>query len=821
MSEPTVGHTAASEAAAQPATFDAAVDAACARIAPAWPLDRLIAVNPYWGFVSQPIEDAAAHLTALSGTRMVMPRAWYRARYQEQTLTERHIQLAIEQSGSALDATKVLACLEAPEPAESRYPTVVDVIDASRDLSHAVSYDELVTRQLSQACAAYVDRAQASWPLSREGGFYAGFRRLLAEDASPRLLVGRAGLAAASRALPTEPRALLRHALEVLGVTPSEREDYLTALLLSILGWASAFAFTRWEARLTGGDDEDIVHLLAARLTWELLLYQEVASADVRQTVRRARASFRSRPLAARTAGEAEWVLQRAVEVAYQQRLVPDVEAETASAPDEAPRAQLVFCIDVRSEVMRRSVEAEGQDLHTLGFAGFFGLTAVYQPLRGPARAQLPGLLAPSLQIADRGPRQSQAGAAVARSAEGLGLVKELSRNPVATFSWVEALGLGALGALVRDTFALGDGGADPLRTHAHAHSLVPTLVGPDGEELPLARRVTLAGNVLRGMSLTARFGRLVVLFGHAATSDNNPQAAGLQCGACGGQSGEVNARALAGLLNDRAVRAGLVNEGIAIPETTRFVGGVHDTTTDDLRLYDLDGLAETHADDVARLRRDLLGASERARRARAASMGLDGLGDQALQATLRRRSRDWSEVRPEWALARNAAFIAAPRERTRGLDLDGRVFLHEYRPAEDEGFRVLEQIMCAPMVVAHMIGMQYYASTVDNPRYGSGNKVLHNVVGGTVGVFEGAGGDLRIGLALQSLHDGSDWVHTPQRLSVLLEAPRDAIDAVVTKHALVRDLVENEWLFLFSIEPGGGAVYRRTASGWRGGEYA
>ena len=231
----------------------------------------------------------------------------------------------------------MLACLEAPEPAESRYPTVVDVIDASRDLSHAVSYDELVTRQLSQACAAYVDRAQASWPLSREGGFYAGFRRLLAEDASPRLLVGRAGLAAASRALPTEPRALLRHALEVLGVTPSEREDYLTALLLSILGWASAFAFTRWEARLTGGDDEDIVHLLAARLTWELLLYQEVASADVRQTVRRARASFRSRPLAARTAGEAEWVLQRAVEVAYQQRLVPDVEAETASAPDEAP----------------------------------------------------------------------------------------------------------------------------------------------------------------------------------------------------------------------------------------------------------------------------------------------------------------------------------------------------------------------------------------------------------------------------------------------------------------------------------------------------
>lgn len=108
---------------------------------------------------------------------------------------------------------------------------------------------------------------------------------------------------------------------------------------------------------------------------------------------------------------------------------------------------------------------------------------------------------------------------------------------------------------------------------------------------------------------------------------------------------------------------------------------------------------------------------------------------------------------------------------------------------------------MTAPMVVAHWINMQYYASTVDNHRFGSGNKTLHNVVGGRIGVFEGNGGDLRIGLPLQSVHDGKDWRHTPLRLTVVIEASREAIDAVIHKHEIVRQLVHNQWLYLVRLE--------------------
>jgi len=124
--------------------------------------------------------------------------------------------------------------------------------------------------------------------------------------------------------------------------------------------------------------------------------------------------------------------------------------------------------------------------------------------------------------------------------------------------------------------------------------------------------------------------------------------------------------------------------------------------------------------------------------------------------------------VRPEWGLAGCAAFIIAPRERTRGFDLAGRSFLHSYDWHQDEDFSVLALIMTAPMIVASWINLQYYASTVDNRFFGSGNKALHNVVG-ILGVLEGNGGDLRVGLPWQSVHDGEKYVHEPLRLTVLI----------------------------------------------------
>jgi uncharacterized protein YbcC (UPF0753/DUF2309 family) len=263
-------------------------------------------------------------------------------------------------------------------------------------------------------------------------------------------------------------------------------------------------------------------------------------------------------------------------------------------------------------------------------------------------------------------------------------------------------------------------------------------------------------------------------------------------------------------ILNDPAVRTGLAERGIAVPDDTVFIGALHDTTTDRITLFDEDDVPQAHAADLVRLKDWLAEAGKTARAERARLLGVSPGSD--IDRSIVQRSKDWSQVRPEWGLAGCAAFIAAPRSRTAGLDLGGRAFLHDYDWKQDGSHTVLELIMTAPMVVASWISLQYYGAAVDNRCFGAGNKVLHNVVG-TLGVLEGNGGDLRTGLPWQAVHDGEKLIHEPLRLNVVIEAPIEAIDAVIEKHDQVRALVDNGWLNLFALDERG-----RIAARYRGG---
>ncbi|NDP60884.1 MAG: DUF2309 domain-containing protein, partial [Oxalobacteraceae bacterium] len=210
-----------------------------------------------------------------------------------------------------------------------------------------------------------------------------------------------------------------------------------------------------------------------------------------------------------------------------------------------------------------------------------------------------------------------------------------------------------------------------------------------------------------------------------------------------------------------------------------------------------------------------LVQAGDQVRRERAPALGyLPELASDALLDQLRRRANDGAQTRPEWGLVGNAAFLIAPRQRTRGMALDGRSFLHDYDASEDADGSVLELLMTAPMLVTHWINWQYHASTCDPTHLGSGNKLLHNVVGGNIGVFEGNGGDLRIGLSRQSLHDGERWMHEPVRLTVVIDAPQHAIDTIIGKHAVVRQLLDNGWLHLWRFDQA--RLLRYDAGSWQ-----
>jgi uncharacterized protein YbcC (UPF0753/DUF2309 family) len=272
-----------------------------------------------------------------------------------------------------------------------------------------------------------------------------------------------------------------------------------------------------------------------------------------------------------------------------------------------------------------------------------------------------------------------------------------------------------------------------------------------------------------------------------------------------------------AAILNDPAVRNTLAERGQPIPGDTWFLPALHDTTTDEVHLLDRETVPAALRPSLDRLRSALDRAGDIARLERIQLLDEQApAGAAAALRALRQRSRDWSQVRPEWGLTGNASFFAVPRARTAHLSLGGRAFLHEYDWRQDTGFEVLNLIMSAPMVVANWINLQYYGSTVDHDHLGAGNKLLHNVVGGRIGVIEGNGGDLRQGLALQSLHDGRRWVHEPLRLSVFIDAPAEAIDEVIAGNDMVSNLVAHEWLYLFRIAGDGDVLRRLPEGGWQ-----
>jgi hypothetical protein len=609
----------------------------------------------------------------------------------------------------------------------------------------------------------------------------------------------------------------------------------LHASLLSIGGWAAWARYLRWQAELAGERDDSIVDLLAIRVLWDVLLYQEKRTPALVARWREMLAASMRPPSSKRQASaEIDRIMLNAMEIGLQRNVISalDTTAQFSGGAKTTarPPVQAAFCIDVRSEVFRRSLETVAPGVQTVGFAGFFGIFIEYVPLGADAgRSHVPVIFNPSNRIYEQVKGNAAANAQLlTKRRQRIGLSKTwkgFKLSASSCFSFVEAAGLMYASKLLSDSFGWTRPVPDPFTQGLDKQKLDD--IGPTLEDVPQEQRcahhadsgipqsdwVDNAERILRAMALTDNFARLVLLAGHGSTTVNNPHATGLDCGACAGQTGEASARVVAALLNQPLVRQGLQERGIIIPEDTWFLAGLHDTTTDDVRLFDTDAVPQALAQDLSQLRQWLEQAGDLTRLQRAALLGTSGLPDQAVEVDVRRRSNDWSQVRPEWALANNAAFIAAPRERTLGGNLDGRAFLHEYRWETDKDFKILELIMTAPMVVANWINMQYYGSVVDNRTFGSGNKVLHNVAGGAIGVLEGNGGDLRVGLPLQSLHDGKRWVHEPLRLSVFIEAPAEAMDDIIARHELVRQLVNNGWLNLFRIADDGG-VYRRGRQG-------
>jgi len=806
-----------------PADIERALRSACGRIAPVWPLDNFVAVNPYLGLADLGFEEAAELLASTAGARSTMPAAFYLDAIDQGRITRDDLAAALVSAGAEptpdvddwLD--RVRASDDEAASTAARVPTVVDVAASVT----GNDWVRLSTDRVSAWASAYFDGGQAMWKSADPSqSLFAAWKEEAGIDRTPEVM-GLRGFRSTVRSLPDDPLAAAGLAIRELGIPGEGLELYIHALLLRLGGWAAYAARVVWDHSLRGDDDDTLLQFSAVLLGWELAVLQAGSHQGVPAAWAEATGQLRSlgnRP-AARTPLDQRLVLQGAFDRSAQRHLVEQLSAHqiTPPVPGRRPRVQAVFCIDVRSEVIRRHLEATADDIDTIGFAGFFGFPIDFVPLaHDQGEAQCPVLLTPGYTVAETvgAPARTDEAVAARRLTHHVRRAwKSFKMGAVSCFSFVGPVGLIYLPKLFTDGYGTTRPVARPedeaLPSWAVGHagpSLDATDTAAGAGGIALANRIELAEGALRGMSLTDNFAPLVAIVGHGAATVNNPYATGLDCGACGGNTGEANARVAAAVLNDTDVRQALAARGICVPDDTWFVAGLHDTTTDEITLFDRNLVPPRHASLLAELDGHVAEAGRNARAERARRFDLartDGV-DAAVIA----RSMDWAQVRPEWGLAGCQAFIAAPRSRTQGLDLRGRSFLHSYDWRQDDGFGVLELIMTAPMVVASWISLQYYASTVENRLFGSGNKTLHNVVG-RVGVLEGNAGDLRTGLPWQSVHDGQRFQHEPLRLNVIIEAPLDAMNDVLAAHGPVRDLCDNGWLQLLAMDETGSVSHR------------
>ncbi|NPA32175.1 MAG: DUF2309 family protein [Aquificae bacterium] len=590
-----------------------------------------------------------------------------------------------------------------------------------------------------------------------------------------------------------------------------------------------------------------------------------------------------------------------ALEGTLERRLISGV--LRARREEKKPKAQALFCIDVRSERFRRNLEKLG-DYETLGIAGFFGVPMAFVELhKGHEEFLCPVLIKPKNVVLEV-PKKADESKSLTHVVEEI--LHDLKQNILTPYITVEAIGflfgfdfigktffpypysrlrekllapreevdyivdrlsreeineivLSVYRKTVRKVLKHELGIRDERITEKLLDEVIEMCMDERGvsEELEklgisaerqrelvsllrtrykidrgyrniLFERLSRVGFskeeqallVAKSLQMVGikRFAPLVFVVGHGSKSDNNPYESALDCGACGGASGLYNAIVFCRMANDPEVRR-IARErfGLDIPQETHFVPALHNTTTDNVEFYDTDRIPERLRALFEEVREDFRKAGLLTAEERYGEL----FGEENAQEELRKvfkvveNAYDWSQVRPEWGLSGNWAFVVGRRELTKHLNLGGKVFLHSYDYRIDPKGFLLENILSGPMIVGQWINMEHYFSTTDNEVYGSGSKVYHNVVG-RFGVVSGNFSDLRTGLPSQTVMRKGEPFHIPVRLIVLIEVPFELGRKVVERVYAVRELIRNGWVNFIIFDPERGKFYKAKKDGWK-----
>jgi hypothetical protein len=502
---------------------------------------------------------------------------------------------------------------------------------------------------------------------------------------------------------------------------------------------------------------------------------------------------------------EVTFLWQEAYEWTYYDEVLNGLQWQHPYAIALSASFQVVLCIDDRACSLRRHLETADPLCETFGTPGFFGVEFFFRPDQGKFLTKLcPAPITPKHLIKEIGIRRKQE-----KDAHFIRHSHSLFRG----WLFAQTLGFWSAFKLLLSVFKPSAG---PATSSSFQHMEVNAQltvecrnpgqceeglqVGFTREEM--ADRVE---SVLKSMGLVHGFAPLVYVVGHGSSSVNNPHYAAYDCGACSGRAGSVNARVFCHMVNHAGVRALLSERGIALPAHVRFVGGLHDTTRDEIQFYDEgeipEELQELHHKNKRTFAKALqVNARERARRFESVSFTRSAA---EIHEKVKQRSVSLFEPRPELNHATNALCIIGRRLLTRNLFLDRRSFLNSYDYRVDPDGVYLLKIINAAAPVCGGINLEYYFSRVDNQKLGAGTKLPHNVMG-LMGVANGIDGDLRPGLPSQMVE-----VHDPVRLLMVVEHFPEVVLQTIQQVPSTYEWFSNYWIHLVVIHPETKNFYR------------
>ena len=799
--------------------IEEALSEACSMLAPSWDIRDFVAVNPFFNLRDKSYISAMKYVEASSRVSLFADKAYYQSEFDNGNLTLEDLKFALNQIKLKegifnnidlyLDGAISFLRNDLKSPKE-----FINSLSDQYDEENASNFTETITHEISKWLAAYFDESQALWQMPfKEKRIFSAWRMLIKYDnkfdkqgfSFSKLIV----------TLPSDPIYAIEKMFALLEkhiiLNQNEMVNYIYRLITSVQGWACYIQKFEFEA--VRDNDQSalsqiggLVDLIAIRMAYDLMLLDKITGIKEFKLNLTLSENYLNKSYY-------DYVWQLASEQAYRKKLLNQIRPRDFLKKVEKPKVQMAFCIDVRSEVMRRHIEHQLSEVQTIGFAGFFGVPISVQRL-GQKRAEqnCPILLTPLTTVHETSPDDKQFIKKKLFSLEFERIKKDVKSAANSCFSFVEAFGW----SYIFKMFSHAQGVSKP--------NIKVNQLGLRKEELKFVRYNTnaidletqylIGKGALKNMGLNY-FAPFIIFFGHHSESSNNPYAGGLDCGACAGHSGASNSQVLADILNNEQVRTLLwERDDIQILDETIFLAGVHNTTKDELIINDSivpkDRIAE-----IEKIKNDLNLASKNCAKERLSKLGFKSKNNpKEITSELNQRANNWSEIRPEWGLAGNASFIIARRERTHKLSLWGRSFLHDYDSSKDDDLSILELIMTAPMVVTNWINMQYFASSVANEKFGTGNKVLHNVVGG-IGCIQGNQSDLLNGLSEQSVKRHGEYIHEPLRLQVIIEASTDSISKLLNKHQMVNELVSNDWVNLISIDPNTDEMNLYESNGW------